>query len=66
MTREQIRATIEGLERIARGECHSGNRREIAHDALTLLREAAEDGLTERRLLEVLNEIDSERKAVGS
>jgi len=66
MTREEIRATVEGLERIAHGECHSGNRREIAHDALTLLRWMADGGDSnpDDIVFGVLADLERERKAV--
>ncbi len=75
MTREQIREVIDGLERIARGECHSysykkaGSRSETARDALTLLRGMAETELTQHvwldRTREVFGELDSDRKAAS-
>lgn len=64
MTREQIRATLDGLEHLSQST-DLGGLADVGRDALTLLRDLAEDTLTEQRLLEVLIDLDHERKAVA-
>ncbi len=63
MTPDEIRATIEGLERIARARPPSYS--VIADDALTLLRWlTAANEQQQDAAAEVFADLDSERKAV--
>jgi hypothetical protein len=67
MTREEIRRTIDGLERLRTDEGLSGDDRAIARDALTLLREIAAVNLpTITGMMEEFDRLDEQRKAVGS